>query len=88
MTWLNEREHRPAIFYLHPWEVDPGQPRIPAGRLSRFRHYRNLDKTEGRLRRLLQDFHFAPLRTILAGVESAMPTVTSAQLQALQRGTT
>ena len=62
---LNRVEHRPAIFYLHPWEVDPDQPRISAGRLSRFRHYRNLDKTEGRLRRLLTDFQFAPLEAVL-----------------------
>jgi hypothetical protein len=31
-----------AVFYLHPWEIDPGQPRLPAGLLGRFRHYRNL----------------------------------------------
>ena len=48
---LNAREQRPAVFYLHPWEIDPDQPRLPAGWLGRFRHYRNLDKTESRLRR-------------------------------------
>ena len=37
---------QPAIFYLHPWEIDPEQPRLPAGALGRFRHYRNLDQTE------------------------------------------
>jgi len=63
---INRQERRPAIFYLHPWEVDPSQPRLPAGLLSRFRHYRNLDKTEGRLRQLIQDFRFAPLGEILA----------------------
>jgi len=55
---LNHRERQPAIFYLHPWEVDPEQPRLPASRLSRFRHYRNLDKTEPRLRALLSEFRF------------------------------
>jgi hypothetical protein len=63
---INRQERRPAIFYLHPWEVDPSQPRLPAGLLSRFRHYRNLDKTEGRLRQLIRDFRFAPLGEILA----------------------
>ena len=58
---LNAREGRAAIFYLHPWEIDPDQPRLPGSLLSRVRHYRNLDKTEGRLRRLLADFRFAPL---------------------------
>ena len=63
---LNTLEQQPAIFYLHPWEVDPDQPRIPAGRLSRFRHYRNLSATEHRLRRLLADFSFAPIRDLLS----------------------
>ena len=49
---------QPFIFYLHPWEIDPDQPRIDAGWLSRFRHYNNLEKCESRLRRLLQDFRF------------------------------
>src|SRR6185436_18602982 len=63
---VNELEQRPAIFYLHPWEIDPEQPRLKAGRLSRFRHYRNLTETETRLRQLLRDFQFAPIRRILA----------------------
>jgi polysaccharide deacetylase family protein (PEP-CTERM system associated) len=62
---INRIERRPAIFYLHPWEIDPKQPRLPAGGLGRFRHYRNLNKTEGRMRRLLEDFQFAPLRAVL-----------------------
>ncbi|TAJ98314.1 MAG: DUF3473 domain-containing protein [Candidatus Manganitrophaceae bacterium] len=61
---INEQEQKPAIVYLHPWEIDPGQPRIHGSRLSRFRHYVNLDKTESRLRRLLQDFRFVPLRSL------------------------
>jgi polysaccharide deacetylase family protein (PEP-CTERM system associated) len=71
---LNTREGRSAIFYLHPWEIDPGQPRFDAGYLDRFRHYRNLDKTEARLRRLLRDFSFAPLRDILAGIRTHVAT--------------
>jgi polysaccharide deacetylase family protein (PEP-CTERM system associated) len=58
---VNEREGRPVVFYLHPWEVDPEQPRLPGSRLSRLRHYRNLEKTEQRLRRLLEDFKFGPI---------------------------
>src|SRR5262245_11123254 len=49
---VNETEKRPAVFYLHPWEIDPDQPRLQVGRLSRFRHYCNLRETESRLRRL------------------------------------
>jgi len=50
-------EGRGGMFYTHPWEIDPGQPRIAgAGRLSRFRHYLNLGRTAPRLDRLLRDF--------------------------------
>lgn len=63
---MNVREGRPAIFYLHPWEIDPDQPRLGAGGLAQLRHYRNLDQTEGRLRRLLADFTFGPMREVLA----------------------
>jgi polysaccharide deacetylase family protein (PEP-CTERM system associated) len=62
---INRREQRPAIFYLHPWEIDPEQPRLPAGLLTRFRHYRHLDVTEDRLRRLIGEFAFGPVRTVL-----------------------
>jgi polysaccharide deacetylase family protein (PEP-CTERM system associated) len=63
---LNRTEAQPAIFYLHPWEIDPDQPRLQASRFSRFRHYRNLDKAEGRLRRLLTDFRFGMLKDLIA----------------------
>jgi len=65
---VNEREQRPVVFYLHPWEVDPGQPRIEAGWLSRLRHYRNLHQTAPRLRRLLSEFCVRPVREVFAGV--------------------
>jgi polysaccharide deacetylase family protein (PEP-CTERM system associated) len=63
---INQHERKPAIFYLHPWEIDPDQPRLRAGVISRFRHYRNLDKTEARLARLLRDFRFTTLARVLA----------------------
>jgi len=62
---LNTTEQRPAIFYTHPWEIDPGQPRLPLSRLSGMRHYANLDTTEAKLVRLLADFRFAPLADLL-----------------------
>ena len=71
MAQLNRREGRPAIFYIHPWEVDPKQPRLTGSTLSRFRHYRNLDQTETRLRRLLTDFKFSTIRDVLAGQKIA-----------------
>jgi polysaccharide deacetylase family protein (PEP-CTERM system associated) len=62
---INRVEGRPFVFYLHPWELDPGQPRVSgAGPKSRFRHYLNLHKTEGRFRNMLGDFRFAPVREV------------------------
>jgi polysaccharide deacetylase family protein (PEP-CTERM system associated) len=68
MSRVNRLEGRPTIFYLHPWEIDPDQPRLKTGALSRFRHYRNLAETEGRLRRLLNDFRFGPMSAVLKRV--------------------
>jgi polysaccharide deacetylase family protein (PEP-CTERM system associated) len=62
---LNRKESQPAIVYLHPWEIDPGQPRLPVGRLTWFRHSVNTRTTESKLRRLVRDFHFAPVRDVL-----------------------
>lgn len=54
---VNQDEGRAAIFYFHPWEIDPEQPRVRNASIkTRFRHYVNLGRTEGRLRRLLHDF--------------------------------
>jgi len=80
MARINRHEGRPAIFYLHPWEIDPEQPRLPASRMSSFRHYRNLHKTEARLKRLLEHFRFAPLADVLAaeGGQSAAAAIASA----------
>jgi polysaccharide deacetylase family protein (PEP-CTERM system associated) len=66
---VNDHERMPAVVYLHPWEVDPAQPRINANRVSRFRHYTNLDRTEPRLERLVSDFKFAPLGRVLEGLQ-------------------
>jgi polysaccharide deacetylase family protein (PEP-CTERM system associated) len=56
---VNRVDRQPAIFYLHPWEIDPHQPRIGGvSAKTRFRHYLNLDRTESRLDRLLSDFRW------------------------------
>ena len=63
----NAAEKRPAVFYLHPWELDPGQPRIDgAPWRSRLRHYTNLNRTERRLRRLVREFRWAPIASAFA----------------------
>jgi polysaccharide deacetylase family protein (PEP-CTERM system associated) len=65
---LNEKEGQPAIIYLHPWEIDPDQPKLNGRRVSIFRHYVNLSKTMERLNRLLQQFSFGTIRQTF-GVE-------------------
>ncbi len=65
---------RPAMFYLHPWEVDPEQPRIDGvGMKSRFRHYVGLTQTERKLRSLLSKHDFAPINQILNLMDRASP---------------
>lgn len=62
---INRVDHEPAIFYFHPWEIDPNQPRIAkAGYKARFRHYVNLDRTERRLRQLLRDFRWSRMDSV------------------------
>jgi polysaccharide deacetylase family protein (PEP-CTERM system associated) len=51
----------PGVFYIHPWEVDPGQPRVRVNTRTRIRHYGGLARTEARLRRLLQEFSFTSI---------------------------
>jgi polysaccharide deacetylase family protein (PEP-CTERM system associated) len=68
---------RPFAFYLHPWEIDPEQPRIEAGRVARFRHYTNLAVCQARLERLLDEFPFGRMIDVLtqAGFGKALATV-------------
>ena len=68
LRYLNLREGQPGIVYLHPWEIDMGQPRLSVDRLTWLRHSLNTRSTEVKLRRLVRDFHFAPVRDVLAGV--------------------
>ena len=64
---INRTERQSFLFYLHPWELDPSQPKMQgAGWKSNFRHYLNLHKTEARFKRLLNDFHFTSIAAGLA----------------------
>jgi len=62
---LNVREGMPAMVYVHPWEVDPGQPRIPGTLPNRVRHYTGLRSMRGKLRGLLERFRFGPVAEAL-----------------------
>ena len=62
---VNRLERQPAIFYFHPWEIDAGQPRVPGINMkTRFRHYVNIPRMEGRLQQLLADFQWGRMDRI------------------------
>lgn len=65
----------PAMCYIHPWELDPGQPRLPVSWLTRVRHYRNLDVVEQRLDALMREFRFTSVER-WREVAGPRPTVT------------
>lgn len=71
---VNQQDQQPAIFYFHPWEIDPQQPRQQASWKSRFRHYLNLHRMEPRLRQLLRDFEWGRMDQIF--LNQTQPTIT------------
>jgi polysaccharide deacetylase family protein (PEP-CTERM system associated) len=74
LAHVNRSERRPGIFYFHPWEIDPAQPRVVgASWKSRVRHYTNLSRMAGRLDRLLRDFAWDRMDHVFAEVLGAAP---------------
>ncbi|CCE23116.1 Polysaccharide deacetylase domain protein [Methylotuvimicrobium alcaliphilum 20Z] len=67
---INQKEHQPGIFYCHPWEIDPEQPRQKnVSFKSKFRHYLNLDKMEGRIVNLLHDFSWDTMSNVFLNID-------------------
>jgi len=64
----------PATFYIHPWEIDPGQPRLPVSSVNRIRHYRGLDGALARVERLLEEFRFGTVASYLPRLEGLAST--------------
>ena len=68
LSRVNGHENQSGVFYFHPWEIDPGQPRIEGiSSKTRFRHYFNIDRMEGRLNQLLGDFKWGRMDQIFLG---------------------
>lgn len=68
---FHRAENQPGIFYMHPWEIDPGQPRQKGASLkSNFRHYLNLKRVSGRLKRLMTDFEWGRMDEVFEVKES------------------
>lgn len=86
MKKLNDVERQAGVFYIHPWEIDPGQPRLEMTGLSKFRQYVGLDRTQAKLRRLCRDFNFT---TVGNAFSSSLPqsrqAVPSARVSEPQR---
>jgi polysaccharide deacetylase family protein (PEP-CTERM system associated) len=71
---VNRREERPAVFYFHPWEIDPGQPRVAQAPIrSKLRHYTNLDRMAPKLRELVHEFAWSRM-DLVAWREAARAT--------------
>lgn len=69
---VNQQDKYPGVFYFHPWEVDPEQPRVPGVNLkNKVRHYLNLTRTASRIERLIQDFRFDRMDRVFPGSEEA-----------------
>ena len=66
MEWDGE----PAVLYIHPWELDPGQPRMPVSMVTRLRHYGGLGRTRDQVRRLLEEFRFRTISSTLPEVRA------------------
>jgi polysaccharide deacetylase family protein (PEP-CTERM system associated) len=79
-VWLAGVRHimgtgSPYVFYIHPWEIDPGQPRVEGlNRVSRFRHYLNLGSAEERFSSLLSSFPWVSVRSMLEGWKAQTAT--------------
>jgi polysaccharide deacetylase family protein (PEP-CTERM system associated) len=65
MHRVTSRERRPSLLYVHPWEIDKEQPVLDVGRITRLRNYGGLTRVERRLRKLLREFRFDTVRSVL-----------------------
>jgi hypothetical protein len=75
---INHQDESPFVTYIHPWELDPDQPRLDnISLLSKFRHYINLDSTAGKLKRLLRDFTFSSIKHVFEMKLHALKSVAS-----------
>lgn len=69
---VNRRAGQPAVFYFHPWEIDPDQPRVPNAPLrSKLRHYTNLGAMAGKLKKMLREFHWGRMDALAAAEADA-----------------
>jgi polysaccharide deacetylase family protein (PEP-CTERM system associated) len=68
LTRLNVRDRLPAVLYVHPWELDPEQPRVRAGFTTRMRHYTGIKSVKPKLSSLMREYRFGPIWDVVADV--------------------
>lgn len=76
---INREERRPACIYFHPWEIDPGQPRLAAGLVARLRTYTGIGGMEKKLAKLLTDFRFLPITAVYPDARAVCETAPEAE---------
>jgi len=82
---FNRELQKPVVFYVHPWEFDAQQPKLPLNARSRFRQYTGLSSNMRKLERLLEDFRFAPIREVYSQEIAAVPTTGAALWELSER---
>ena len=73
---VNTADQQPVVLYIHPWEVDLEQPRLPASMTTQVRHHVGMATTIGKLHRVMEDFAFAPVREVIGARAAGMVTTT------------
>ena len=72
ITWgikrINQVEQKPAVLYLHPWEIDTGQPMLRVSSLTRLRHYKNIEKVESKIKKILSEFRFGTAADLVKSI--------------------
>ena len=79
IRYINSRENSPVCVYLHPWELDTEQPKLHGSLTAKMRHYFGLRGMEGKLRKLLKDFSFVPVSTVIASLQPVRTELTALQ---------
>ncbi len=86
LQWVNQHDKQAAVFYFHPWEIDPEQPRQKnLDWKTEFRHYQNLTRMESKLDRLLSDFNWCRMTDVYDVYAGRSPASTDSTVTLMQR---
>ena len=80
ITQVNVADLQPVMLYVHPWEVDPEQPRLPGSMTTQLRHHVGMATTIDKLNRVMDDFTFGPVRDVIKARTAGMVAATAPRL--------